>query len=237
MNLPNLLTLLRIFLVPLLVVVLLTRFSEDWIGLPQHIAGVGLFLLASLTDVADGWLARRRRQVSRLGILLDPIADKILISSAFISLVENRLAPAWAVVIVVGREFAVSGLRAVAAAEGWAIPASRAGKLKMFSQVITIALLITSSVNGGPPVETKAFPVIMFWTVPEMSEALGHLLGSGETTWRDWRMLFYGTGRGMLWLVVVSSCWSMAGYFHQFYLAARQAISSAAASGRESRES
>jgi CDP-diacylglycerol--glycerol-3-phosphate 3-phosphatidyltransferase len=118
MNLPNILTLIRIFLVPLLVVVLLTRFSEDWFGMPRHIAGVSLFLIAALTDVADGWIARRRKQVSRLGILLDPIADKILISSAFISLVENQLAPAWAVVIVIGREFAVTGLRTVAAAEG-----------------------------------------------------------------------------------------------------------------------
>lgn len=224
MNLPNLLTLLRIFLVPLLVVVLLTKFSEDWIGLPQHIAGVSLFLLAALTDVADGWLARRRRQISRLGILLDPIADKILISSAFISLVENRLAPAWAVVIVIGREFAVSGLRAVAAGEGWAIPASKAGKLKMFSQVVTIALLITSSVNGAPPVETKVFPVIMFWTVPEMNLALGHLLGEGSLNWLDWRVLMYGAGRALLWLVVVSSCWSMSGYFYQFYLSARAGL-------------
>ena len=123
MNLPNLLTLLRIFIVPLLVVVLLTRFSEDYVGLPQHIAGVILFLIAAITDAADGCLARRRSQVSKLGILLDPIADKLLISAALISLVENHLAPAWAVVIVIGREFAVSGLRAVAATEGWAIPA------------------------------------------------------------------------------------------------------------------
>ncbi|MFZ4793877.1 MAG: CDP-diacylglycerol--glycerol-3-phosphate 3-phosphatidyltransferase [Blastocatellia bacterium] len=224
MNLPNLLTLLRIFLVPLLVVVLLTRFSEDWIGMPRHIAGVSLFLFASLTDVADGWLARRRKQVSRFGILLDPIADKILISSALISLVENQLAPAWAVVIVTGREFAVSGLRAVAAAEGWAIPASKAGKLKMFSQVVTIALLITSSVNGAPPVETKAFPVIMFWTVPEMNLALGHLFGDGVLGWVDWRVLMYGAGRALLWLVVVSSCWSMSGYFYDFYLSAKDGL-------------
>ena len=224
MNLPNLLTLLRIFLVPLLVVVLLTKFSEDWIGLPQHIAGVSLFLFAALTDVADGWLARRRKQVSRLGILLDPIADKILSSSAFISRVENRLAPAWAVVIVIGREFAVSGLRAVAASEGWAIPASKAGKLKMFSQVVTIALLITSSVNGAPPVETRVFPVIMFWTVPEMNLALAHLLGEGSLNWLDWRVLMYGAGRALLWLVVVSSCWSMSGYFYQFYLSARAGL-------------
>lgn len=224
MNLPNLLTLLRIFIVPLLVAVLLTKFSEDYVGLPQHIAGVGLFLLAACTDAVDGWLARRRGQVSKLGILLDPIADKLLISAAFISLVENRLAPAWAVVIVIGREFAVSGLRAVAATEGWAIPASKAGKFKMFLQVVTIAFLITSSVNGGPPVETKAFPIISFWTVPEMSQALNHFFGPIEMNWLDWRVLFYGVGRGLLWLVVISSCWSMYGYFYQFYINARERL-------------
>jgi CDP-diacylglycerol--glycerol-3-phosphate 3-phosphatidyltransferase len=139
-------------------------------------------------------------------------------------LVENTLAPAWAVVIIIGREFAVSGLRAVAASEGWAIPASKAGKFKMFSQVVTIALLITSSVDGQPPVETRAFPVIAFWTVPEMSAALGHLFGPGDVNWLDWRVLFYGLGRGLLWLVVISSCWSMYGYFHQFYLSAHERL-------------
>src|SRR5919106_1381724 len=152
MNLPNLLTIVRIFIAPLLVVVLLTRFSEDWVGLPQHIAGVSLFLLAASTDVLDGWIARRRGQVSRLGILLDPIADKLLISSAFISLVENRLAPAWAVVIIIGRELAVSGLRSIAAADGVVIAASRMGKFKMLAQVITVALLILSDARGEPPV-------------------------------------------------------------------------------------
>jgi CDP-diacylglycerol--glycerol-3-phosphate 3-phosphatidyltransferase len=224
MNLPNSLTLLRIFIVPLLVVVLLTRFSEDWVGLPQHIAGVSLFLFAACTDALDGWVARKRKQVSKLGILLDPIADKLLISSAFISLVENDLAPAWAVVIIIGREFAVSGLRSIAASEGWAIPASKAGKIKMFSQVVTISLLITSSVDGGPPVETKAFPIIAFWTVPQMHTALEHLFGSGEMNWLDWRVLFYGLGRGLLWLVVISSCWSMYGYFRQFYVKARESL-------------
>ncbi len=224
MNLPNLLTLVRIFIAPLLVVVLLTRFSEDWVGLPQHIAGVSLFLFAAITDVLDGWIARRRGQVSRLGILLDPIADKLLISAALISLVENRLAPAWAVVIIIGREFAVSGLRSIAAAEGWAIPASKAGKIKMFSQVVTIALLITSSVDGQPPVETKAFPVIAFWTVPEMRAALEHLFGPGDMNWLDWRVLFYGLGRGLLWLAVISSCWSMYGYFRGFYVNARESL-------------
>lgn len=197
--------------------------------MPRHVAGVSLFLLASLTDVADGWIARRWKQVSRLGILLDPIADKILISSAFISLVENQLAPAWAVVIVIGREFAVMGLRTVAAAEGLAIPASPAGKFKMFSQVVAIALLITSSVDGAPPVETRAFPVIMFWTVPEMNAALIHLR-QGTLEWFDGRMLLYGAGRAVLWLVVVSSCWSMAAYFHRFYRIARAGLTEPATS-------
>src|ERR671919_2671444 len=164
MNLPNLLTLVRIFIVPLLVVVLLTRFSEDWVGLPQHIAGVSLFLFAAITDVLDGWIARRRKQVSRFGILLDPIADKLLISAAFISLVENTLAPAWAVCIIVGREFAVSGLRSVAAADGVVISASRMGKFKMAAQVLAVALLIASSTAGRPPVANfgDAFPAIQF---------------------------------------------------------------------------
>lgn len=224
MTLPNILTILRIFIAPLLVVVLLTKFSEDWIGVPQHILGVSLFLLAASTDWLDGYLARKRGQVSRLGILLDPIADKLLISSAFISLVENQLAPAWAVVIIVGRELAVSGLRSIAATDGWAIPASPMGKFKMFSQVVTIALLITSSVSGGPPVATRAFPVIAFWTVPEMHTAIEHLFGSGALSSLDFRVLLYGLGRALLWIVVISSCWSMSGYFHQFYLNARDRI-------------
>lgn len=224
MTLPNLLTMLRIFAAPLLVVVLLTPFSEDWVGVPQHIAGVTLFLLAAITDAMDGWLARRRKQISRLGILLDPIADKLLTSAAFISLVENRLAPAWAVVIIIGREFAVSGLRSIAATEGWVIPASQMGKLKMFMQVVAIALLITSSVAGGPPVETKAFPVFAFWTVPEVSTAIGHLFGAGEMTSLDLRVILYGLGRGMLWIVVVTSCWSMSDYFYKFYSNARSRL-------------
>ena len=224
MNLPNILTLLRIFIAPLLVVVLLTKFSENWVGVPRHLLGVSLFLLAASTDWLDGYLARKRQQVSRLGTLLDPIADKLLVSSAFISLVENQLAPAWAVVIIVGREFAVSGLRSIAASEGWSIPVSRMGKFKMFSQVVTIALLITSSVSGAPPVETRAFPVIAFWTVPEMHSAISHLFGGGPLTSLDVRVLLYGSGRGLLWLVVIASCWSMSGYFHRFYVDARDRL-------------
>ncbi len=219
MNLPNALTLSRIFVVPLLVVVLLTPFSEEWLGVQRHLLGVSLFLAAAFTDFLDGHLARRRDQVSRLGKLLDPIADKLLISAALISLVENRLAPAWAVVIIVGREFAVSGLRSIAAADGVIIAASKMGKLKMMAQVVAVALLIVSSAKGAPPVRNfgRAFPAIQFWTVPELRVALRHFFGSGATTGTDWQVLLYSTGRAMLWVVVLSACVSMYEYFRSFY--------------------
>lgn len=218
-NLPNSLTLLRIFIVPLLVVVLLTPFSEDWFGLPRHILGVGLFLGAALTDYLDGHLARSRDQVTRLGQLLDPIADKLLISAALISLVENQLAPAWAVVIIIGREFAVTGLRSIAAADGVVISASRMGKFKMLLQVLTVSLLIVSSVGGEPPVANfgRPFPAVKFWSVPELRAAWQHLLGDAPTTGSDWQVLLYTAGRALLWLVVISACLSMYGYFRSFY--------------------
>lgn len=219
MNLPNSLTLSRIFVVPLLVVVLLTPFSENWLGVPRHIFGVALFLLAAFTDFLDGRIARSRDQVSQLGKLLDPIADKLLISAALISLVENRLAPAWAVVIIIGREFAVTGLRSIAATSGVVISASRMGKFKMLTQVIAIALLIVSSAKGAPPVANfgRAFPAIMFWTVPELNVALDHLFGAGSVSGTDWQVLLYACGRAMLWVVVFSACISMYQYFRAFY--------------------
>lgn len=219
MNLPNSLTLLRIFIVPLLVVVLLTPFSENWFGLPRHLLGVGLFLGAALTDYLDGHFARSRDQVTRLGQLLDPIADKLLISAALISLVENQLAPAWAVVIIIGREFAVTGLRSIAATDGVVIAASQMGKFKMLAQVLTVTLLIGASVGGKPPVGNFGlpFPAIEFWTVPELRAAWQHLFGGGDTTGSDWQVLLYTAGRAMLWLVVVTACLSMYGYFRSFY--------------------
>jgi CDP-diacylglycerol---glycerol-3-phosphate 3-phosphatidyltransferase len=220
-NLPNALTLSRIFIVPLLVVVLLTPFSENWLGVPRYLLGVTIFLAAALTDYLDGRIARSRDQVSRLGKLLDPLADKLLISAALISLVENHLAPAWAVVIIVGREFAVTGLRSIAATEGVVISASSVGKFKMWAQVITVALLILSlsSPLGGPPPSNfgRPFPAIQFWTVPELRTAWNHLLGVGKTTWTDWQVLLYTAGRAMLWVVVILAVWSMYGYFRAFF--------------------
>ena len=219
MNLPNALTLSRIFVVPLLVAVLLTPFSEDWFGVQRHILGVALFLTAAFTDYLDGHIARSRDQVSRLGKLLDPIADKLLISAALISLVENRLAPAWAVVIIIGREFAVSGLRSIAAADGIVIAASRMGKFKMGAQVVAVALLIASSTAGAPPVANfgHAFPAIQFWTVPELRLAVAHLLSRAGPSGDDWQVLLYAAGRAMLWVVVLSACLSMYEYFRAFY--------------------
>ncbi len=111
--------------------------------------GTGLFLAAALTDLLDGYFARRRKQVTTLGRLLDPIADKLLISSALISLVQLRIAPAWMVVIIIGREFAVSGLRSIAASEGFHIEVSTLGKGKMVAQVIAVAGLILGNELGG----------------------------------------------------------------------------------------
>lgn len=144
MNLPNALTLARIFLVPFVVVVLLTKQMHNW-----AFWGTGLFLAAAFTDLLDGYLARRRKQVTTLGRLLDPIADKLLISSALISLVQLRIAPAWMVVIIIGREFAVSGLRSIAAHEGFSIDVSTLGKGKMVAQVAAVAGLILGHAMGG----------------------------------------------------------------------------------------
>ncbi len=143
MNLPNSLTIVRIFLVPLLVVVLLTKFEGRLIfGVRKELVGAAIFGFASFTDWLDGYLARRRHQVTALGQMMDPIADKLLVLAAFISLVQMGLAPAWMVAIIMGREFAVTGLRGIAYSRGVTIPASPLGKFKMAAQVVAILLLI-----------------------------------------------------------------------------------------------
>jgi len=143
MNLPNSLTVTRIFLVPLLVVVLLTKFEGRQIfGVPKEIVGAAIFALASLTDWADGYFARRRKQITMLGQVIDPLADKLLTSAALISLVQMDLAQSWMVAIIIGREFAVTTLRSLAYARGVAIPASPLGKIKMVAQVVAILALI-----------------------------------------------------------------------------------------------
>lgn len=200
LNLPNTLTLFRIFLVPILVVVLLTPpWAMAWVKAQVHgVEGLGwagsladgfaawrelvavvIFLIAALTDFLDGYLARSRDQVTTLGKLLDPIADKLLTVSAFISLVELNIAPAWMIVVIVGREFAVSGMRSFAASRGLVIAASGLGKLKTVSQVIAITLLIPTR------------PLARF----------------------EW---FAELGTWMLWLVMLLAIVSMVDYFAKF---------------------
>lgn len=157
MNLPNALTLARIFLIPIVVVVLLTVEIRTW-----AFWGASLFLAAALTDLLDGYLARQRKQITTLGRLLDPIADKLLISSALISLVQLRIAPAWMVVIIIGREFAVSGLRSIAAHEGFSIDVSTLGKGKMVTQVAAVVGLILGHKYGGWVQHTAT---ILLWAV------------------------------------------------------------------------
>ena len=163
MNLPNSLTLVRMFLVPLLVVVLLTEFEGPRIlGVSRALLGAAIFGLASITDWLDGYLARRRRQVTWLGQVLDPIADKLLTSAAFVSLVQLNLAPAWMVALIIGREFAITALRSLAHARGITIPASQLGKIKMASQVTAILLLI---LGWGPMPWLAPVGQVALWVV------------------------------------------------------------------------
>ena len=143
MNLPNSLSVMRIFLVPLLVVVLLTQFEGRMIfGVPKEIVGAAIFGLASLTDWADGYLARRRKQITPFGQLIDPLADKLLILAALFSLVQMELVDAWMATVIIGREFAVTVFRSIAYARGVVIPASPLGKIKMVAEVVAILALI-----------------------------------------------------------------------------------------------
>lgn len=138
MNVPNAITVARIMLIPVFLVVL---FSEIPHG---DVWAVGVFALAAGTDKLDGYLARRRNSVTAAGMFLDPLADKLLISSALIALVSlHRVAP-WVAMVIIGREFAVSGLRLVGIAQGVSIPASRMGKLKTASQTLAVLFLLVS---------------------------------------------------------------------------------------------
>jgi len=183
MNLPNSLTVLRIFFVPVLIVVLLTRSPNVvlW-GFPMHfeVWGVLILLTAAATDWADGYFARRNRQVTTLGILLDPIADKLLISAAFISLVDMHLVAGWMVVIIIGREFTILGLRNIASAEGFTIAASALGKTKMVLQVCAVAVLIV----GARHPSIRPLSNVLLWLV-----VISALVSAAQYFHRFWSRL------------------------------------------------
>lgn len=216
MNLPNYITLGRIIVVPLLVVVLLTPVAERVFGISGYALAIILFVVAALSDILDGQLARRRKQVSTLGKFLDPIADKLLISAALIVLVEKHLAPSWAVVLILGREFIITGLRSVAASEGIVIQAQGLGKLKMWAQCVAVVALLVAAANGTPPVSNFGldYPAA-FWEVPEVRTAFSDLTRLSISS-NDWKVFGYLVGRGALWVSVILAIWSMYGYFAYF---------------------
>lgn len=169
MNLPNVLTLMRIFFVPLLVAALV---QESWgINLGERtihneFVALAIFLFAAGTDLLDGYLARRWKQVTTVGTLLDPIADKLLISAALISLVQVRALPGWMAILIIGREFAVTGLRGIAASAGYIIKASDLGKTKMVAQVVAISMVMMSvRAPWWTPYALMGMWVVVFFSV------------------------------------------------------------------------
>ncbi|BDU76473.1 CDP-diacylglycerol--glycerol-3-phosphate 3-phosphatidyltransferase [Mesoterricola sediminis] len=194
MTVPNYLTLARILMVPILVVVLLTRVTN------HEIIGVLVFWAASLTDLLDGYLARKWKQVTTLGKLLDPLADKLLISGALISLVELDMAPAWMTFIILGREMAVTGLRGIASEEGITIAAERLGKWKLGAQIASISCLLL-----GPKLDLWLYQ----WT------GLGifrHFISFPRPF-----SFFWGMGVLLLWVAMILAIWSAVTYFRRFW--------------------
>ncbi|MCI6277241.1 MAG: CDP-diacylglycerol--glycerol-3-phosphate 3-phosphatidyltransferase [Clostridium sp.] len=171
MNLANKLTILRIFLVPVFLIFIAIK------GIPYGtFIATGIFILASLTDKLDGYIARSRNQITRFGKFMDPLADKLLVTSALISLVEFQVIPSWAAIIIIAREFAVSGLRTIAASEGIVIAASYWGKLKTVIQIVTIVILllkinISTSITLTNALNSSAFFRAFFDYVPNIALA------------------------------------------------------------------
>jgi CDP-diacylglycerol---glycerol-3-phosphate 3-phosphatidyltransferase len=184
-NLPNYITLSRIFSIPLLMWILSTNRLHAING-EQELLAAMLFIAASITDGIDGYLARRRGQITTMGILLDPLADKLLIAAAFVTLVQftPNLVTAWMAVVIIGREFLVSGLRSIAASEGFTIEASELGKFKMLVQIVSVVAVILAHrwrewpVYGNYifPVETIARVAIWFMVFLSLASAVDYFV-------------------------------------------------------------
>src|SRR5256885_15813092 len=186
-NLPNSITLIRICMIPLLMWVLSTSRLSSTNG-EKEILASALFIAASITDGIDGYIARRRGQITTMGMLLDPLADKLLIAAAFITLVQfnPRLVPAWIAVVIIAREFLVSGLRSIAASEGFTIEASDLGKFKMVVQIVSVVAVILDH-------RWQEWPVYRFYIFPV-----------------DW------IARMAIWFMVLLSLVSAGDYFYVF---------------------
>ncbi|HEV8347183.1 MAG TPA: CDP-diacylglycerol--glycerol-3-phosphate 3-phosphatidyltransferase [Vicinamibacterales bacterium] len=191
MNLPNALSVMRICLVPLLVVVLLTKFEgRQILGVPVELVGAAIFGLASLTDWLDGYLARRRKQITPFGQYIDPLADKLLTLAAFVSLVQMDLAPAWMVAVIIGREFAVTALRSILYSRGVSVPASSLGKLKMIAQVVAILALILGQHGRGQAFFVHRIGQAALWVVVIAA------LVSAADYFRRFNLLLSPSGKG-----------------------------------------
>lgn len=197
MNLPNSITMSRVASLPLLIWILSPTFplrghaSSGLLGGEQELIACFVFILASITDGLDGYLARRRNQITTMGILLDPLADKLMVSAAFILLVAftPRIVPPWIAVLVIGREFLVSGLRSIAAAEGFTIEASEIGKLKTVIQIVAVVATILAhrwdywlwfpGVGGGVVVGVRfiAVTAIYWMSIVSIISAIDYFVG------------------------------------------------------------
>lgn len=173
-NLPNKITVLRVCLIPIFVILMVVPFkwgSIDLVGTAMpvtHFVAAIIFIVASATDWIDGYYARKLNLVTNLGKFLDPLADKLLVSAAFIILVELDAAPAWMIIIIISREFAVTGLRAILAGEGEVVAAAMLGKIKTWTQIVAIALLLLHNFPFQPigfPLATIALWVSLIFTV------------------------------------------------------------------------
>ncbi len=187
MNIPNFLTIARIFFVPLLVAALVEQEIQFHIlgfQITNDLLALGIFLCAAVTDLLDGYLARRLGQITTIGTLLDPIADKMLVSAALIALVQVRAVPGWLVILLIGREFAVSGLRSIAAAEGYTIKASDLGKTKTTAQVLGICLLLISMRHPG-------FTTAAHWSMAIV--VAFSMISAFDYFWKFWRRVDIGT--------------------------------------------
>jgi CDP-diacylglycerol--glycerol-3-phosphate 3-phosphatidyltransferase len=182
-NLPNSITLTRILSIPLLIWILSSgRFSGT--NGEQELLASAVFIAAAMTDGIDGYLARKRNQITTIGILLDPLADKLLISAAFVALVQFNpsLVPAWIAIVIIGREFLVSGLRSIAATEGFTIEASDLGKLKMVVQIVAaVAVILAHHWRDWPvygqfflPVYWVAYLAIWFMVAVSLISAVDY---------------------------------------------------------------
>lgn len=192
MNIPNRITISRIMLIPIFI--LLLSYPFDWgqlsiadQSLPvSHLIAVIIFAVASATDWLDGYYARKYKLVTNLGKFLDPMADKLLVSAAFILLVALEMAPAWVVILIISREFAVTGLRLVAAGEGIVLAAGQMGKLKTVLQIVAIIVMLLHNIPFSAmelPMDTillYAALIITIWSGLEYFVKNWHVMGDSK---------------------------------------------------------